>query len=175
MGSGFSRRIPPSAHSSRRLLTRHLKTCLLVTLFTNRILGSRFDQARTFVVCTAPTAEATRGHMETIYASFTCINISSEKMSQYMEIASNIQTKNFGLNVRRNGLQPTIFVRSFSQITNSCTRVSWGVAQVMAIRRRKGQLLTLLRGRERWYPVEGVTIERPRQCPTGACDLGEES
>jgi hypothetical protein len=50
--------------------------------------------------------------METIYASFTCINISSEKMSQYMEIASNIQTKNFGLNVRRNGLQPTIFVRS---------------------------------------------------------------
>ena len=34
MGSGFSRRIPPSAHSSRRLLTRHLKTCLLVTLFT---------------------------------------------------------------------------------------------------------------------------------------------
>jgi hypothetical protein len=59
--------------------------------------------------------------METIYASFTCINVSSEKMSQYMEIASNIQTKNFGLNVRRNGLQPTIFVRSFSQITTSLT------------------------------------------------------
>src|SRR5438876_8763066 len=36
MGSGFSRRIPPSAHASRRLLTRHLKTCLLVTLFTNQ-------------------------------------------------------------------------------------------------------------------------------------------
>ena len=37
MGSGFSRRIPPSAHASRRLLTRHLKTCLLVTLFTNTL------------------------------------------------------------------------------------------------------------------------------------------
>jgi hypothetical protein len=59
----------------------------------DRIVGSMFDQARTFVVCTAPTAEATRGHMETIYASFTCINISSEKMSQYMEIVSNIQPK----------------------------------------------------------------------------------
>jgi hypothetical protein len=38
----------------------------------------------------------------------------------------------------------------WEQAYHSCTRVSWGVAQVMAIRRRKGQLLTLLRGRERW-------------------------
>ena len=59
----------------------------------------------------------------------------------------------------------------WEQAYHPCTRVRWGVAQVMAIRRRKGQLLALLRGRERWYPVEGVTIERPRQCPTGACDL----
>ena len=62
----------------------------------------------------------------------------------------------------------------WEQAYYSCTRVSWGVAQVMAIRRRKGQLLALLRGREHWYPVEGMTIERPRQCPTGAYDLGEE-
>ena len=56
------------------------------------------------------------------------------------------------------------------QAYHQCTRVSWGGAQVMAIRSSKGQLLALLRGRPRWYPVEAVTIERPRQCPTGACD-----
>jgi len=59
----------------------------------------------------------------------------------------------------------------WEQVSHPCMRVSWGVAQVMAIRRRKGQLLALLRGWERWYPVEVVTIERPRLCPTGACDL----
>jgi len=53
-----------------------------------------------------------------------------------------------------------------------CTRVRWGVARVMAVRKgKKGQLQALLRGWERWYPVESVTIERPSQCPTGACDL----
>jgi len=61
----------------------------------------------------------------------------------------------------------------FEQASHPCTRVSWGVAQVMAIRRRKGQLLALLRGRERWYPVEAVTISRPVHCPTGACDIEE--
>ena len=40
------------------------------------------------------------------------------------------------------------------------TRVSWGVAQVVAIRRRKGQLLVMIRGWGRWYPVESVSIER---------------
>jgi hypothetical protein len=59
----------------------------------------------------------------------------------------------------------------WEQAFHPCTQVRWGMAQVMAIRRRKGQLLALLRGRERWYPVEAVTIERPRLCPTGACDL----
>jgi hypothetical protein len=52
--------------------------------------------------------------------------------------------------------------------------VRWGVAQVMAVRRSKGQLLVQLRGQGRWYLADAVTIERPRQCPTGACDLGEE-
>jgi hypothetical protein len=59
----------------------------------------------------------------------------------------------------------------WEQEYHQCTRVSWGVAQVMAIRRSKGQLLALLSGRQRWYPVEAVTIERPRQYPTGACDI----
>lgn len=59
----------------------------------------------------------------------------------------------------------------WEQAYHQCTRVSWGVAQVMAIRRSKGQLLALLRGRPRWYPVEAVTIERPRRCPTGAYDI----
>jgi hypothetical protein len=61
----------------------------------------------------------------------------------------------------------------WEQAYHQCTRVSWGVAQVMAVRRRKGQLLALLRGRERWYVVSEVTIERPAVCPTRSCDLEE--
>jgi len=52
-----------------------------------------------------------------------------------------------------------------------CTQVSCSLGQVMAIRCRKGQLLALLRGRGRWYPVSQVRIHRPRLCPTWACDL----
>jgi hypothetical protein len=52
-----------------------------------------------------------------------------------------------------------------------CSKVHCPMGQVTAIRRRKGQLLALCRGWGRWYPVDGVTIERPRPCPTGACDL----
>ncbi len=59
----------------------------------------------------------------------------------------------------------------WEQAYHPCTRVSWGLAQVMAVKRSKRQLLVQLRGRARWYPVEGVTIERPLLCPTGACDL----
>jgi hypothetical protein len=60
------------------------------------------------------------------------------------------------------------------QAFRGCTQVRCGFCQVMAIRRRKGQLFALCRGWGRWYPVEGVTIERPRHCPTGACDLEQE-
>jgi hypothetical protein len=59
----------------------------------------------------------------------------------------------------------------WEQASHPCTRVSWGMAQVMAARRSKGQLLVQIRGLSRWYPVEAVTIERPRLCPTGACDI----
>ncbi len=60
----------------------------------------------------------------------------------------------------------------WEQSHHPCTRVKWGVAQVMAVRKsKKGCLQALLRGWGRWYPVESVTIERPRLCPTGACDL----
>jgi hypothetical protein len=52
----------------------------------------------------------------------------------------------------------------FEQAYHPCTQVRWGVAQVMAARRSRGQLLVQLRGRVRWYPVEGVTIERPVLC-----------
>jgi hypothetical protein len=44
----------------------------------------------------------------------------------------------------------------------------------MAVKRSKGHLRTLLRGQKRWYPVESVAIERPKLCPTGACDLHED-
>ena len=59
----------------------------------------------------------------------------------------------------------------WDQAQHPCTRVTWGVAQVMAVKHRRGQLLALLRDWGRWCPVESVTIERPRQCPTGTCDL----
>jgi hypothetical protein len=59
----------------------------------------------------------------------------------------------------------------WEQAYHPCTRVKWGTAQVMAVRSSKGQLLVQLRGLSRWYRVEVVTIERPRLCPTGACDL----
>jgi hypothetical protein len=50
----------------------------------------------------------------------------------------------------------------WDQASHPCTRVRWGVAQVMAVKRSKGQLLALLRGRPQWYSVEAITIERPR-------------
>lgn len=40
-----------------------------------------------------------------------------------------------------------------------CTRVSCRMGPVVAIRRRKGQLLAMIRGWGRWSPVESVTIE----------------
>ena len=61
----------------------------------------------------------------------------------------------------------------WEQASHPCTRVSWGVAQVMVVRSSRGQLLVLLRGRPRWYLVEAVTISRPRHCPPGACDIEE--
>jgi hypothetical protein len=45
------------------------------------------------------------------------------------------------------------------------------MAQVMAVKKSKGQLLVPLRGWTRWYPAEAVTIEYPGLCPTGACDI----
>jgi hypothetical protein len=38
------------------------------------------------------------------------------------------------------------------------TNVSCPIGQVVGIRRRKGQLLALIRGWGRWYPVDGVLI-----------------
>jgi len=63
----------------------------------------------------------------------------------------------------------------WEQASHPCTRVSWGMAQVMAVRRSKGQLLVQLRGRARWYPAQAVTIVYTGLCPTGACDLEDGS
>jgi hypothetical protein len=59
----------------------------------------------------------------------------------------------------------------WEQAYHPCTRVSWGLAQVMAVKRSKGHLLVQLRGRARWYQASAVTIEYPGLCPTGACDI----
>jgi hypothetical protein len=61
----------------------------------------------------------------------------------------------------------------WEQAYHRCTQMRWGVAQVMAVRYSRGQLRVLLRGSRRWYPVDAVALERPRLCPTGACDLEE--
>ena len=59
----------------------------------------------------------------------------------------------------------------WEQAFYGCTRVSCQMGQVMSVKRSKGQLLALLSGWGRWYPVEEVSIERPSVCPTGACDI----
>jgi hypothetical protein len=59
----------------------------------------------------------------------------------------------------------------WEQAFHHCTQVRFGDAQVMSVKKSRGQLLALLRGRPRWYRVEAVTISRPRVCPTGACDI----
>ncbi len=53
----------------------------------------------------------------------------------------------------------------WEQAYHPCTRVSWGLAQVMAVKRSKGQLLVQLRGRARWFPVEGVTRDQAIALP----------
>lgn len=60
------------------------------------------------------------------------------------------------------------------QACHGCTQVQCPLGQVMAVRRSKGHLLALLCRRGRWYEVDAVAIERPRLCPTGAYDLGED-
>ena len=50
-------------------------------------------------------------------------------MSQNVEIVSNIHPKKFGVNVRRNGPQPGIFVRRFSAIT-----ISPGMSEVCPLK-----------------------------------------
>lgn len=44
------------------------------------------------------------------------------------------------------------------QASRGDTSVSCPIGQVVGIRRRKGQLLALIRGWGRWYPVEDVLI-----------------
>lgn len=40
------------------------------------------------------------------------------------------------------------------------TRVFCSIGNIVAIRRRKGQLLVMICGWGRWFPVESVQIER---------------
>ncbi len=84
----------------------------------DRILGSRFDQARTSLARTAPEAEDAKERMEIRHTSFVRKMICTLQMSQRVEIVSNIEPKKIGLIVRRNGPQLSICVRTFSPITN---------------------------------------------------------
>src|SRR3954453_1235408 len=47
----------------------------------------------------------------------------------------------------------------WEQAYHPCARVRWGMAQVMAVRKSRGQQLVQLRGRGRRHTVEAVTIE----------------
>src|SRR5947209_1248094 len=84
----------------------------------DRQLGSMFDQAKNSVNRTAPGAEDAKQQAEICSVSLTCKIICSYEMCSRLEIASNIERKKIGLNVRRNGPQPSISVRSFSPITS---------------------------------------------------------
>jgi hypothetical protein len=47
----------------------------------------------------------------------------------------------------------------WDQAFSGCAEVRCALGRVVAIRRHKGQLLAMVRGWGRWYPVESVTIE----------------
>ena len=47
----------------------------------------------------------------------------------------------------------------WNQAFSGCAEVRYALGRVVAIRKRKGQLLVMVRGWGRWYPVESVTIE----------------
>jgi hypothetical protein len=47
----------------------------------------------------------------------------------------------------------------WDQAFRGCTQVRCPMGGVVAIRKRKGQLMALVRGWGRWYPVESVMIE----------------
>src|SRR5436305_9694572 len=83
----------------------------------DRMLGSRFDQAKNSVIRTAPGAEDAKQQAEICSVSLTCKIICSYEMCYRLEIASNFHSNFFGLNVRRNGPQPSTCVRSFGPIT----------------------------------------------------------
>jgi hypothetical protein len=53
----------------------------------------------------------------------------------------------------------------WEQAYHPCTQVSWGMAQVMAARSSKGQLLVQLRGRVHWYRAEAVTGDQAEALP----------
>ena len=56
-----------------------------------------------------------------------------------------------------NQIQKAIWDQAFiGNVTVSCL-----IGRVVAVRRRKGQLLALIRGWGRWYPVDTVRIEGP--------------
>jgi hypothetical protein len=52
----------------------------------------------------------------------------------------------------------TIKAAIWCQAFKGNTSVSCPIGQVVAIRRRKGQLLALVRGWGRWFPVDEVLI-----------------
>lgn len=52
----------------------------------------------------------------------------------------------------------TIKATIWCQAFKGNTSVSCPIGQVVAIRRRKGQLLALVRGWGRWFPVDEVLI-----------------
>jgi hypothetical protein len=74
----------------------------------------------------------------------------------------------YGVKVTMSNSQADVPCSHYSQIKAALwnqafignTLVSCPIGPVVAIRRRKGQLLAMIRGWGRWYPVESVRIER---------------
>jgi len=83
----------------------------------HRIFGPMFDPAKNSVLRATPGAEDARQQVEICRVPLTRKVLCSHEMGSRLEIASNIHPKKIGANVRRNGPEPSICVRSFGPIT----------------------------------------------------------
>jgi hypothetical protein len=125
------------SHVSRQNPTFHLKNRRTFALFTPSSaekvviwlnVRRNLPQSSNFWLNVRSSNKLSRlycpggGRYETMSGNLYCV-FSTEKYSvirkrgRQVEVLSNIHPKKLGVNVRRYGPQPSIFVRSFSQIT----------------------------------------------------------
>jgi len=125
--SKHSRRIPIIDLKNRRTFTLFTTSYTLLVIWLN--VRRNLPQSSNFWLNVRSSNELSRlycpgsGRYEAMSGNLYCV-FSTEKYSvirkrgRQVEVMSNIHPKFFGVNVRRYGPQPSIFIRSFSQITS---------------------------------------------------------